>query len=173
MVPFHWDEVSPWGTSPFGSIFISVIKKQSGKLIRQPVYSPSTPRRGNSSAFPLPTFASLRCWLSASPSRASPCDQRGIPPWNSRLICCTNQSKSAYSSARSPLRGTMPARLRMASYPDCLTSKEIVPEIEMLTMNPETLTLPRESFIVKVRIKIQNKRVYLYENRSKGVFTDA
>jgi len=49
-----------------GSIFISVIKKQSGKLIRQPVYFP----------------------------------QRG---------------KSTYSSARSPLRGTMPARLRMAS----------------------------------------------------------
>ncbi len=48
-----------------GSIFISVIKKQSGKLIRQPVYFP----------------------------------QRG---------------KSTYSSARSPLRGTMPARLRMA-----------------------------------------------------------
>ena len=67
-----------------GSIFISVIKKQSGKLIRQPVYFP----------------------------------QRG---------------KSTYSSARSPLRGTMPARLRMASYPDCLTSKDIVPEIGMLT----------------------------------------
>jgi len=49
-----------------GSIFISVIKKQSGKLIRQPVYFP----------------------------------QRG---------------KSTYSSARSPLRGTIPARLRMAS----------------------------------------------------------
>ncbi|MBN1272636.1 MAG: hypothetical protein JXB26_10245 [Candidatus Aminicenantes bacterium] len=34
--------------------------------------------RGNSSAFPLPTVASLP----ASPSRASLCDQRGIPPWN-------------------------------------------------------------------------------------------
>jgi len=50
----------------FGGIFISVIKKQSGKLIRQPVYFP----------------------------------QRG---------------KSTYCSARSPLWGTKPARLRMAS----------------------------------------------------------
>ena len=49
-----------------GSILISVIKRQSGKLIRQPVYF----------------------------------HQRG---------------KYTYSSARSPLRGTMPARLRMAS----------------------------------------------------------
>ena len=66
------------------SIFISVIKKQSGKLIRQPVYFP----------------------------------QRG---------------KSTYSSAHSPLRGTMPARLRMTSSPDCLTSKEVVTEIGRLT----------------------------------------
>jgi len=67
-----------------GSILISVIKRQSGKLIRQPVHF----------------------------------HQRG---------------KSTYSSARSPLRGTMPARLRMASKPDCLTSKKIVTEIGMLT----------------------------------------
>ena len=67
-----------------GSIFISVIKKQSGKLIHQPVYF----------------------------------HQRG---------------KSTYSSACSPLRGTMPARLRMASKPDRLTSKEIVTEIGKFT----------------------------------------
>jgi hypothetical protein len=67
-----------------GSIFISVIEKQSGKLIRQPVYFPQ-------------------------------------------------REKSTYSSARSPLRGTMPARLRMTSSPGCLTFKEIIPEIGMLT----------------------------------------
>ena len=67
------------------SILIFVKKKQSGKLIRQPVYFP----------------------------------QRG---------------KSTYSSARSPLLGTMPARLRMASYSDCLTSKEIITEIKILPM---------------------------------------
>ena len=31
------------------------------------------------------------------------------------------------------LRGTMPVRLRMASSPDCLTYKEVAPEIGMLT----------------------------------------
>jgi len=49
------------------------------------------PRRGNSFAFPLPTLALLRLRLSASPSRAGPsllpCDQGGIPPLQSPLIC--------------------------------------------------------------------------------------
>jgi len=60
----HYEERSDVVISE-GSIFISVIKKQSDKLIHQPMHFP----------------------------------QRG---------------KSTYSSARSPLRGTMPARLRMA-----------------------------------------------------------
>jgi hypothetical protein len=66
-----------------GRILISMTKKKSGKLIRQPVDFP----------------------------------QRG---------------KSTYSSARSPLRGTMLARLRMASRPASLTYKELVMEIWMI-----------------------------------------
>ncbi|MBA7670602.1 hypothetical protein ES703_78748 [subsurface metagenome] len=50
---------------------------------------------------------------------------------------------SIYSSARSPLRGTMPARLRMASKPDCLTSKEIAAEIGMFTSLDRKLTSRR------------------------------
>jgi len=73
-----------------GSILISVTKKKSGKLVRQPV---DFPRRG----------------------------------------------KSTYSSARSPLRGTMPARLQMASQPARLTSKDIITEIRMLMMHSHLL----------------------------------
>jgi hypothetical protein len=42
------------------------------------------------------------------------------------------RGKSTYSSARSPLRGTMLARLRMASRPASLTYKELVMEIWMI-----------------------------------------
>jgi len=88
------------------SVTVSKAVRSSNSSARE--FSPSSPWRRNSFAFPLPTLA-------ASPSRASPCDQRGIPPWNPRLICCINQRKFAYSSARSPPRQTVPARLRMAS----------------------------------------------------------
>jgi len=85
----------------------------SGWLVLQPADF-STPFfwRGKHN-FPLPT---LVLWTRCLPFSGSALRPRGsYPPWNSRLICFTNPSKSAYSSARSPLRGTMPARLRMTS----------------------------------------------------------
>ncbi len=61
---------------------------------------------GERSAFPLPTFASLP----ASPSRASLCDQRGLPPWNP-LICLRKSKscsiRSSLSSSRSRARSTL------------------------------------------------------------------
>jgi hypothetical protein len=67
-----------------GGTHISVNKKQSNKLVHQPVDFPQ-------------------------------------------------QGKSTYSSARSPLRGTVPARLRMASEPAYLTYKKIITEIMLPT----------------------------------------
>jgi hypothetical protein len=50
------------------------------------------PRRGNSFAFPLPTLASLRLRLSASPSRAGPSllpyDPGGLPPFATPTDLC-------------------------------------------------------------------------------------
>jgi hypothetical protein len=99
-----------------------VTKKQSGKLICQPMYFPHRHLGGGTA--PLSPFRrSLK--LAASPSRASPCDQRGTPHWNPRLICCPNQSKYTYSSARSPLPASK-ACFHARSPPDaaCLTSKK-------------------------------------------------
>ena len=50
---------------------------------------------------------------------------------------------SFYSSARSPLRGTMPARLRMASSSAHLTIFEIITETEMLTYQKDALRKPK------------------------------
>jgi hypothetical protein len=43
------------------------------------------------------------------------------------------RGKSPYSSALSPLRGTMPARLRMASLSVCPTDLKIITVLEMFT----------------------------------------
>jgi hypothetical protein len=47
------------------------------------------------------------------------------------------RGKSAYSSARSPLRGTVPARLRMASSSAYLTAVYIVTESDVLRGSSE------------------------------------
>jgi hypothetical protein len=54
------------------------------------------------------------------------------------------RGKSAYSSARSPLRGTMPARLRMAFSSACLTANEAITEIRMLTMSMDYFQISRK-----------------------------
>ncbi len=41
----------------------------------------------------------------------------------------------AYSSARSPLRGTMPARLRMTSSSACLPDLKIILDLETMCFN--------------------------------------
>ena len=90
----------------------------SGKLVLQPADFPTPFFWRGKHNFPLPT---LVLWTRCLPFSGSALRPRGTyPPWNSRLICFTNPSKSAYSSARSPLRGTMPARLRMTSEPPSL-----------------------------------------------------
>jgi hypothetical protein len=118
------------------SIFIPVIMKKSDELIRQPVDFPQRHLGGETAPLsPFQRSFDLRSDSLPPLLRLHPATKGAYPLGTPRPICCTNQSKYTYSSARSPLRETMPARLRMASSPDRLTSNEIVTEIMMLPIN--------------------------------------
>jgi hypothetical protein len=64
------------------------------------------------------------------------------------------RGKFAYSSARSPLRGTMPARLRMASSSAYLTAVENVTVLDPHIPALIRLTLANSNFIMMSSLSI-------------------